>query len=188
MCTNSARDPAFRLRRLNQAGNVSRFLGSLSAVEPRKLHLRFRAGAPRRSVAARAREGGGAWTVWLMLGGRGAGKTRAGAEWVRARSKRGRAGAHRAGRRDAATARNVMIEGGGPARVIAPGPAALRASKRRLTWPNGAMAKTLGGRPAAARPATRHRLVRRARKMAASRRELGHAAVRAAARRGRGRW
>src|SRR4051794_7009926 len=27
---------------------------------------------------------GGPWTVWLMLAGRGAGKTRAGAEWVRA--------------------------------------------------------------------------------------------------------
>ena len=26
----------------------------------------------------------GDWTTWLMLGGRGAGKTRAGAEWVRA--------------------------------------------------------------------------------------------------------
>jgi phage terminase large subunit-like protein len=28
--------------------------------------------------------GGGPWTTWLMLGGRGAGKTRLGAEWVRA--------------------------------------------------------------------------------------------------------
>src|SRR5690242_7332075 len=27
---------------------------------------------------------GGPWTTWLMLGGRGAGKTRLGAEWVRA--------------------------------------------------------------------------------------------------------
>ena len=29
-------------------------------------------------------QGGDPWTTWLMLGGRGAGKTRAGAEWVRA--------------------------------------------------------------------------------------------------------
>src|SRR5215470_2541879 len=28
--------------------------------------------------------GGGPWTTWLVLGGRGAGKTRLGAEWVRA--------------------------------------------------------------------------------------------------------
>jgi phage terminase large subunit-like protein len=27
--------------------------------------------------------GGGAWTTWLFLGGRGAGKTWAGARWVR---------------------------------------------------------------------------------------------------------
>ncbi|NJM34787.1 MAG: ATP-binding protein, partial [Rhodomicrobium sp.] len=27
-------------------------------------------------------QSGGLWTTWLILGGRGAGKTRAGAEWV----------------------------------------------------------------------------------------------------------
>ena len=30
--------------------------------------------------------GGEAWRTWLVLGGRGAGKTRAGAEWVKARA------------------------------------------------------------------------------------------------------
>ena len=29
--------------------------------------------------------GGKSWRTWLILGGRGAGKTRAGAEWVRAK-------------------------------------------------------------------------------------------------------
>ncbi len=49
----------------------------------------------------------GDWTTWLFLGGRGAGKTRAGAEWIRAlvlgqARQAGRAGgAHRACRRDA---------------------------------------------------------------------------------------
>lgn len=33
-------------------------------------------------MPARA-QGGGDWSTWLILGGRGAGKTRAGAEWVR---------------------------------------------------------------------------------------------------------
>ena len=28
-------------------------------------------------------QAGGPWAVWLIMGGRGAGKTRAGAEWVR---------------------------------------------------------------------------------------------------------
>ncbi len=32
----------------------------------------------------------GAWRVWLMLAGRGFGKTRSGAEWVRARVEQGR--------------------------------------------------------------------------------------------------
>src|ERR1041385_4743957 len=31
-------------------------------------------------------QGGMPWTTWLILGGRGAGKTRAGAEWVRAQA------------------------------------------------------------------------------------------------------
>src|SRR5438132_9111644 len=34
--------------------------------------------------APAAANNGGAWTTWLVLGGRGAGKTRLGAEWVRA--------------------------------------------------------------------------------------------------------
>jgi phage terminase large subunit-like protein len=34
-------------------------------------------------VAPARANSGGDWTVWLILGGRGAGKTRAGAEWVR---------------------------------------------------------------------------------------------------------
>src|SRR5690349_20174373 len=32
------------------------------------------------------REDGEAWRVWLILGGRGAGKTRAGAEWITAKA------------------------------------------------------------------------------------------------------
>ena len=50
-----------------------------------------------------------AWTTWLYMGGRGAGKTRAGAEWIRARVASG------LGRRialvasTAADARDVMI-------------------------------------------------------------------------------
>jgi phage terminase large subunit-like protein len=34
-----------------------------------------------------AAQGGGPWNTWLILGGRGAGKTRAGAEWVRAQAR-----------------------------------------------------------------------------------------------------
>ncbi len=82
----------------------------------------------------------GDWRVWIFMGGRGAGKTRAGAEWVRAEVEAGRA------RRIAligptlSDVREVMIEGpsglaqlGGQVPRYAP-------SRRRLTWPNGAQA------------------------------------------------
>ena len=41
----------------------------------------------------------GDWRVWLLLAGRGFGKTRSGAEWVRARVEDGLARPRRAGRR-----------------------------------------------------------------------------------------
>ncbi|MBL4807906.1 MAG: ATP-binding protein, partial [Rhodobacteraceae bacterium] len=44
----------------------------------------------------------GEWTTWVILGGRGAGKTRAGAEWVRAQVEG-------AGPLDAGLCRNVAL-------------------------------------------------------------------------------
>lgn len=80
-----------------------------------------------------------AWTTWLLLGGRGSGKTRAGAEWIAARS--------------ATTPRMALV---GPSlhdvrEVMIDGPSGLRhlpgrerprweASRRRLIWANGAVA------------------------------------------------
>ncbi len=84
----------------------------------------------------------GDWTSWLYLGGRGAGKTRAGAEWIRARVAKG------SGRRialvaaTAADARDVMIEGKSGLLAVSPDGERpdFQPSKRRLTWPNGAIA------------------------------------------------
>ncbi|HEY8871552.1 MAG TPA: terminase family protein [Stellaceae bacterium] len=84
----------------------------------------------------------GGWRVWLLLAGRGFGKTRTGAEFVRAR-----VGARTARRialvaPTAADARDVMVEGESGLLAIAP-PAdrpLYEPSKRRLTWPNGAVA------------------------------------------------
>jgi phage terminase large subunit-like protein len=84
----------------------------------------------------------GAWQNWVLCAGRGFGKTRSGAEWIRAEATRG-------GRRrlalvapTAADARDVMVEGeSGILAVSPPGERPLyEPSKRRLTWPNGAMA------------------------------------------------
>ena len=84
----------------------------------------------------------GDWRVWLLLAGRGFGKTRTGAELVRAR-----VAAHTARRialvaPTAADARNVMVEGeSGLLAIAPPGDRPLyEPSKQRLTWPNGAVA------------------------------------------------
>lgn len=91
----------------------------------------------------------GCWRIWLLLGGRGAGKTRAGAEWVRAMAE-GRSWATTAavGRialvgETIADVREVMIEG--VSGLLAVHPKEKRpqwiSSRRRLEWPNGAVAQ-----------------------------------------------
>ena len=91
------------------------------------------------------------WTTWLILGGRGCGKTRAGAEWVRA-IVNGRTDDRGAPYQKAraialvaetyADAREVMIDG--PSGIVACAAGASRptyeASRRRVVWPNGAVA------------------------------------------------
>jgi len=93
---------------------------------------------------------GGDWGVWLFLAGRGAGKTRAGAEWVREQVK---AGCQRISliAPTAGDARDVMVEGeSGLLSVCWTGDKDHRGniigrpiyepSKRRVTWDNGAVA------------------------------------------------
>lgn len=84
------------------------------------------------------------WRIWLYLGGRGAGKTRAGAEWVRSLVESGRARRVALIAPTAADARDVIVEGESGILSIAPPWArpAYEPSKRRLTWPNGAIATT----------------------------------------------
>jgi phage terminase large subunit-like protein len=84
----------------------------------------------------------GDWTTWLYLGGRGAGKTRAGAEWVRARANSGTANRIALVAATFAEARDVMIEGeSGLLTIASPiDRPRFEKSKRRLTWPNGAIA------------------------------------------------
>ncbi|SIS49844.1 DNA-packaging protein [Phaeovulum vinaykumarii] len=91
----------------------------------------------------------GAWRTWVIMGGRGAGKTRAGAEWVR-RQVEG------AGPRDRGVARHLALVGEtldqarevmvfGESGIIACTPPDRRpvweATRRRLVWPNGAVAQ-----------------------------------------------
>src|ERR1700746_2963944 len=86
---------------------------------------------------------GGSWRVWLLMAGRGFGKTRCGAEWVRAEVKAGRRRIALVGP-TAADARNVMVEGESGVLAISPDHERplYEPSKRRLTWRNGAVATT----------------------------------------------
>lgn len=84
----------------------------------------------------------GGWGIWLILAGRGFGKTRAGAEWVRSLAESDRDRRIALVGATAADARGVMVEG--ESGLLAIAPPAMRPrfepSKRRLTWPNGAQA------------------------------------------------
>ncbi len=87
----------------------------------------------------------GDWLTWLILGGRGAGKTRAGAEWVRAiaTAEPGPAGPIALVGETFADAREVMIEGVSGLLAIHPSwdrPEWQR-TRRRLVWPNGTVAQ-----------------------------------------------
>ena len=91
----------------------------------------------------------GDWVTWLILGGRGAGKTRAGAEWVRGMATGLAPFTTRPYERIAlvgttlADAREVMVEG--VSGILAISSRRERPdwqpSRRRLEWPNGAVAQ-----------------------------------------------
>ena len=85
---------------------------------------------------------GGDWRIWLFLGGRGAGKTRAGAEWIADGVTRGRM--RRIGLIGATfhDARSVMIEGASGLLAVSP-TAAFEPSNRRVLWPDGAVADVI---------------------------------------------
>jgi phage terminase large subunit-like protein len=108
----------------------------------------FIALAHRHQEPPAAANNGGPWTIWLMLGGRGAGKTRAGAEWVRAQALGLSPYADAPAPHIALIGetwrdvREVMIEG--PSGLLRHCPRRERpqwlSSRRRLEWGNGAVA------------------------------------------------
>jgi phage terminase large subunit-like protein len=86
----------------------------------------------------------GAWRTWLILAGRGWGKSRTGAEWVRSVATSGRARRIALVARTAADVRDVLVEGESGLLAIhrADERPMWEPSRRRLTWPNGAIATT----------------------------------------------
>ncbi|MCA0922901.1 DNA-packaging protein [Pseudooceanicola nanhaiensis] len=91
----------------------------------------------------------GDWRTWVIMGGRGAGKTRAGAEWVRAQVEG-------SGPRDPGRCRRIALVGEtvdqvrevmvfGESGLLACSPPdrvpEWQATRKRLVWPNGAVAQ-----------------------------------------------
>ena len=84
----------------------------------------------------------GDWSVWLILAGRGFGKTRTGAEWVAALAARHPGARFALVGPTAHDAQAVMLEGESGLLAVGRGRnrPVWRASRRELHWPNGAMA------------------------------------------------
>ena len=89
----------------------------------------------------------GNWSGWVVLAGRGAGKTRQGSEWVRAMVESGRMTRIALVAETAADCRDVLVEGESGILSVSPpwNRPVYESSKRRLTWPNGAIATLYNG-------------------------------------------
>ncbi|MEW5963381.1 MAG: terminase family protein [Pseudomonadota bacterium] len=128
------------------AGTLARDLAALDDAEVAFLASDWQVWARDDQLPPPALASGAPWRTWLILGGRGAGKTRAGAEWIRA------VATDPAGGGEARIAlvgetlsevRRVMIEGvSGLVAIHAPNERPrFEPSKRRLVWPSGAIAE-----------------------------------------------
>lgn len=90
----------------------------------------------------------GDWFTWLLLAGRGFGKTRTGAEWVRNRAFHGPYEPIALIGQTKADVRDVMVEAGDSSILRISPPWFMpkyEPSKRRVTWPNGVMAHIYSG-------------------------------------------
>ncbi|MBP2547524.1 phage terminase large subunit-like protein [Neorhizobium galegae] len=86
----------------------------------------------------------GDWRTWLIMGGRGSGKTRAGAEWVQSLASAGSRSELRIAlvAETLGDAREVMIDGvSGICRIAGSKAPDFEISRRRLVWRNGAVAQ-----------------------------------------------
>ena len=127
------------------SGQLEAVLAGLSADELRFLKFDWPTFAHDHQLPPK-----GDWSLWLLMGGRGAGKTRAGAEWIKAQAL-GHKGSFSTftGRialvgETFADVREVMVEG--VSGLLAVHPKSERPNwiptRRRLEWPNGAVAQT----------------------------------------------
>src|SRR3954447_5010435 len=85
----------------------------------------------------------GDWVTWLLMGGRGAGKTRAGAEWVRGLAAEGIGPIALVGE-TITEAIAVMVEGPSGLMAVTPPAERPKLSGAMLHWPNGVEGMVLG--------------------------------------------
>jgi phage terminase large subunit-like protein len=123
----------------------AQILASLTDAQAAELLYEWREWARPQQIAP-----DGDWQTWLVLAGRGFGKTRTGAEWVREKIKAG-AGRVALVAPTASDARDVMVEGESGLLAVcwdgdqtasgkSLGRPIYEPSKRRVTWGNGAVA------------------------------------------------
>jgi predicted phage terminase large subunit-like protein len=87
------------------------------------------------------------WRIWLIMTGRGWGKNRTGAEYIKDLAQQGIAPRMGLIARTAGEVRETMVEGEAGVLTVSP-PwfyPKYEPSKRRLTWPNGVIANTYSG-------------------------------------------
>jgi phage terminase large subunit-like protein len=124
--------------KVREAGGEEQLIDELGAARVYELTKRWEAIARTEQL-----EPAGDWLTWLVSAGRGFGKTRIGAETVTGWAKSGQCGRMALIAPTAADARDVMVEGESGI-VVCSDRADFRASyepsKRRITWPNGALA------------------------------------------------
>ena len=127
---------ASSLRQFSEARRTG-FLASLTDLEASVLMHDWRFWARENQLAPK-----GNWAHWLLLAGRGFGKTRAGAEWVRGLAESSAAMRIALVAPTLSDARAVMVEGESGLLAIAPpwNRPRFEPSKRTLTWPGGAVA------------------------------------------------
>ena len=137
---------------MGSAGNdreVAAALAELPLEELRFLNWDWQIWARDDQLPPEDDEGAGPWRTWLILGGRGSGKTRAGAEWVKAQAEAlARSGGAASGRialvgETLDQARSVMVEGVSGLLAIHPPRCRPRFefSKRQITWESGVVAQ-----------------------------------------------
>ena len=137
------------MRASSAAGTLRRDLNELGPEHLAEILKFWPLWARDNQMPPAATPAGTPWRVWLFMGGRGAGKTRSGAEWVRAKALSLPPLGQVAARRIAlvgetmAEVRRVMVEGvSGLLGVHARGERPrFEPSKGQLMWPSGAIAQ-----------------------------------------------